>query len=322
MVDSFCQEKHQLTALYGTECDQEQQTQVQLTAQWALERFQECCETLGYALQTLTVTSRGVLASLWQDWRAAERTLNAFRMEHGVTRAAVYPESHLWHIAVLIGLAFVEALANMVFFARGAEGLLGGLLESLVVAAVNIATAFCAGISIRGVHSPSLMQRLLAGVVGLGYVAFLGLFHLAVAHYRVALVLDPDKAATVAMTRLMQQPWALADMYSCLLLVIGLLGATIAFLDGYKFDDPLPGYGAVWRQWKAAKAAYESLKHQYLTDIQMLTDVYLTQVDTRFDEAMAAMMAYHASVATTRRLIREYQEMIVSFRSARLTCLI
>ena len=40
---------------------------------------------------------------------------------------------------------------------------------------------------------------------------------------------------------------------SFFLFVIGLCGASIAALDGYKLDDPFPGYGKRHRKYAAAR---------------------------------------------------------------------
>ncbi len=57
-----------------------------------------------------------------------------------------------------------------------------------------------------------------------------------------------------ALRRVFQAPFELESFTSFFLLIIGLCAATIAAADGYKFDDPFPGYGKCCRRYAEARA--------------------------------------------------------------------
>ena len=144
---------------------------------------------------------------MWGQVRDALLGLRAFQQNQNLTRQAVYPENRTWHVAVLSAMVLVESLANMTFFAHGLDGgLLAGLLEALVVAGINVAVAFGVGNLMRGLNGRPWM-RLLSALGGGLYAGFLGVFHLTVAHYRIALADTLDNAATVAIARFLDAPW-------------------------------------------------------------------------------------------------------------------
>jgi hypothetical protein len=141
------------------------------------------------------------------------------------------------------------------------------------------------------------------------YIGILGLFHLSVAHFRLALMgPNPEEAATAALVSLTQNPLGLTDIYSWFLILIGVVCAIIALVKGYLFDDRLPGFGAVTRRCKAAEADYTALQEQYLANIQMINQTQIAAVDTRCEDAKTAMVAYRACVAEIKRLVRSYIE--------------
>lgn len=295
-------------AWYRDALKRAQAQQEQAAEQLATERLEACYDAAQRDLATQEVLLRKPLMAARQRERRALRDLKAFRNAYGLAREATYPESRLWHSVALVGMVVVEAMANCYFFAREAtSGLLGGLILALVVAGVHVAMAFCAGMALRGLHSPGA-RRLLAAAAGVGYVGVLGLYLLAVGHYRIALGGPmPERAAAVAFVRLTQAPLALEDLHTLLLLLGAGLFALGAVIAGYTADDPIIGYGAVTRHYKAAAAAYYTFKEQYLLGIREGIDTQLSTIDTRFGEAKAALTTYRASVAEAQRLGRSYE---------------
>lgn len=309
IVQAFRTLWHRTTTWFSRQLKHEQDQQVQYTEQCDAGRFAACCQTAEQSLATLDATSRDPLIASRKQERQAAQDMRAFRHGCGLTREAVYPASRLWHLAVLAVMVLVESMANAHFFAQGSPyGLLGGLLEAMIVAGVNVAMAFHVGIALRGVNG-SGMQRVMASLLGVVYVVVLGLYHLAVGHYRTALVNgDAEGAASAAIVSLLHDPMSLTDIHSWLLILVGVLFAIGAVVAGYTADDRVLGYGAVTRRFKDAEVAYQQRKDQYLMDIQVVIDTQLEAVDICCAEAKTAMVAYRASVAESQRLIRNYRE--------------
>ncbi|MBI3330077.1 MAG: hypothetical protein HYZ81_25635 [Nitrospinae bacterium] len=296
-----------LHAWYQDKLKREQGRQEQAAGTFDAKGFEEHRDAALQALTHLAATSRHQLIPGRQEERQACKDLRAFRVQHNVMREADYPASWHWHRALPVAMVMVEAAANSRFFAVGLEGgLVAGVQEALLIAALNVTISFGAGVVLRGLHSPG-GRRLVAGAIGGLYGVGLGLYHLAVGHYRTALLSNPDSAAFTAMASFTHAPLALPDFHSWLLTLVGVLFGLGAAMSGYKADDPIPGYGQVTRRFKAAAAAYHSLKEQYLSGIQDVIDTQLDAVDKHLEEARAAMNAYLDSMAETGRLMRDYQ---------------
>jgi len=145
--------------------------------------------------------------------------LNAFKHLNNLKRKPVHPDSNFLHIAAFLFLGVVEGVANSFFFAEGSDfGLLGGLQLALVVAALNIMVSGFAGIWLRNLFHTSIVRRLMGFGVAVGYLCFLGTYHLAVGHYREALQGEqPEYAAQDAVTALLNTPFAINDLHSWML---------------------------------------------------------------------------------------------------------
>jgi len=67
-----------------------------------------------------------------------------------------------------------------------------------------------------------------------------------------------EHALPVALQTLMDEPWAVSSLSSGYLFGLGLLFAIGSFWKGYRFDDPYPFYGAVWRRSEMAPRRREA----------------------------------------------------------------
>ncbi|MGA7324983.1 MAG: hypothetical protein WBX25_10990, partial [Rhodomicrobium sp.] len=61
------------------------------------------------------------------------------------------------------------------------------------------------------------------------------------------------------MAKILEAPFTFDSFLSFFLFAIGLCCACIAALDGYKFDDPFPGYGKCQRRYAEARARSTSM---------------------------------------------------------------
>jgi hypothetical protein len=206
-----------------------------------------------------------------------------FRATNGITDMANYPESHVWHWAVIIALAFVETLANA-FFYRNDSGLLGGFFIALAVAVVNMGSSAGLGTLFRCKNLSEPSQKYF-GWACLAIFLPLTLFCNALfAAFRSAFEAASDPGDGLQLRNAFQTAWTEAgaffvgrfhfgDLSSFLLFMTGLILSIIAFWKGYTSDDPYPGYS---RRDKALKAAREAeTKRQNLVQ-QKLKDFLVT----------------------------------------------
>jgi hypothetical protein len=179
--------------------------------------------------------------------RESKRDLEGFRITHGLDRPARNSESRSGPIAIVVLVVAIETFTNG---SALATGLYGGESEgwswALVFAGFNAVGALLLGLSCRFIFHRKVKLKLAGFMLILFAVLYAAALNLGVAHFRDALAVNPDDAATIALRTLRESPFKIANFYSVLLLVMGGAFFLIAFVDGVGFfDDAYPGYG--WR---------------------------------------------------------------------------
>lgn len=230
-------------------------------------------------LQTLQRSGLNQLDAEASSLKALSADLAAFKARHGLQRQARYPESRKWHWGVLTTFVAVEALINGYLFARGNPlGVLGGVSEAILLAGLNVAVGLVAG---RAVFPNLIHRSWLRKAPALGglfaYILLAVVVNLAVAHYRDALVEPPFiNAPARALSSLINAPFELGDLTGWFLLGIGLLFNCGAALDGWRMDDPYPGYGILHRDKSLAQADYAASVEEFHDEAQEIRDLGLT----------------------------------------------
>ena len=265
-------------------------------------------------------------ASLYQAKENEARALKHlrwFQQKHGLHyRAASYPQSPLYHFAIVAALALVEWVSLAAFYAEGSDfGLVGGVLIAMTLSIVNISLAILSGCLLRYVNHRSTRRKALAltGVAFL-YACFL-LVTLAAAHYRVATNdiaqaqsgvpalgaaplpaqgpadLDQWRAARLAWQRFAHNPVGFDDVFSWILVVLAVIFGVFASYKGYRMDDPYPGYGELDREVNARRTAYEAAKTDYCHRVDQVFDRILTEQAHLFSEVKSNIEYYQQLVS-------------------------
>jgi len=107
-------------------------------------------------------------------------------------------------------------------------------------------------------------------VLFLSLCTFAFLFNLLIAHYREALVIDPDDAARLAVTLFTEGLLSVSDFESWLLFVAGIVFFSFAAFKGYGLDDAYPGYGSLTRRLYSLRGDHEEHKQFALEELDQL----------------------------------------------------
>ncbi|MDW8124493.1 MAG: hypothetical protein RMJ04_06930 [Geminicoccaceae bacterium] len=257
------------------------------------------------------VAWKSEIARLLREAREAKKDYDAFRIEHGLNRAARDPANRFLALSLLCLFVVVESMLNGVFFAEGSEfGLIGGTTLAFGISLVNVCVfGFCLGIGpARWQHHRSSVLRVVARALlaaGLALVVFANAF---VAHYR-----DMFEHAGEAVllsevwARLRDDPFGLARLQSWLLFFLGLLFAGLGFWKGYRFDDPYPGYGRVARRWQQAEQRYLESRHRRLEEASRVRDDAKHAIDRAIERLRGAALQREQILGARARWVQEFE---------------
>jgi vacuolar-type H+-ATPase subunit H len=238
--------------------------------------------------------------------------LNSFRQIHHRIDEAVYPESKIFHWAIVLALVVIESGLNGYFFAKGSEiGYLGGINQALLVSLANIGVSIMVGTYvIRNLHHIEGIRRGW-GTFGLVlWIGFILIFNLGVAHYRTALGENPETALKDAVTRFLSSPLGVGDFDSWLIFVIGIVAATFALIKGYTDDDRYPGYGDIARRYKRAEASYsESVKSAKTSSLKIIDAAHL-EARGVVEEIRLRIHEFEHSIQQTEAYQREFESAV------------
>ena len=194
-----------------------------------------------------------------------ERTWNNFRKTHQITHQADYPESSLISIVPILWLTLIEAVFNP-FFYKNDNGLIGGFIMAVAIAAVNLCMSVGLGYLFRFHNLIKPIWKRNAG-----YAAFISFFIFAIyfngvlSYFRFEYQLLSDTSSVIQLSSaflkslgvfFVEHPFR--DMMSFILFFIGLVCSGFAFFKGYHADDRYPGYSQIDKKYKEAKAKYDN----------------------------------------------------------------
>ena len=241
-----------------------------------------------------------------------------FRNTNNLNRIPHYPDSQLLNFAIILIFWLVESAGNGFFFAEGSElGLLGGMAQSVIIAAINISTAFfIMGGIFRYKNHVSRWKRLGSYTCLLVYSVAVVAFNLLVAHYRDLFAIEPGSAGHLALQQFITAPLALADFNSWMLFFMGLLFSVFAFIDGYKRDDAYPGYGKLHKRLLRLYENYEEQRDDVIEQIENIRRDFLDNLD-RMKQAVAMKHTRLVHLVEEKQaFIAEYEHGIANFVNA------
>ena len=188
-----------------------------------IARIHNIADNAKLRLDGLMSEAKGSLISLKEDRDRYAQQLASFKRKNKLEADADYPDSRIFHYSLVAIILLLEAAMNGYFFAKGSElGYLGGISQSIIIAALNILPAFFITglLLLRYAHHIVTFRRIFAYTGLVVYLVWIFNFNLVVAHYRDLLKTIPEDAIASAFNRFLDAPFQLADLDSWLLDVV------------------------------------------------------------------------------------------------------
>lgn len=196
--------------------------------------------------------------------------LRGFREHNNITEQARYPDSHIWHFAIVALFALIETAVNSVFF-QNTQGLLGGFTVALGVSVVNMGTAMVLGMGFRYKNIADIDKKLVGWLCLIAFLAISVYCNAIFSAFRseYVIVTDPGDANQLRLAfansmaeakRVFILDMKVADFESFILFGLGILLSILAFWKGYTFDDRYPSHGEKDRAYKQSLRAEQELQ--------------------------------------------------------------
>lgn len=122
---------------------------------------------------------------------------------------------------------------------------------------------------------------------------------LAIAHFRDAMGValdDTISIAEIALKTIQESPFVLADLSSWMLFFLSLLFGFFGLMEGYKFDDPYPGFGRRHRAAQDAANHYYALVEHVRGEITGIKEMILESLNRDVEKAKVNVKDFGALV--------------------------
>jgi len=222
--------------------------------------------------------------------------MEAFKRQHELRRAAIYPRSTLLQAGLLFCAAVFEALFSAALFAEDdARGLLGGAITAIGLSGANVTLGYLAGFLGLRYMQHTLLPIRVAGGFGFAGAALLALMlNLFAADWR-------DQLAAIAGRQINMgsdagfQLWSLLQLESPQAIILLMLGAGVwvfAALKGYSgFDDPYPDFGKMARAAEDASDDLSDFRASARRELEAPVDTAKAAIAARLEKMRAEFEA-------------------------------
>jgi hypothetical protein len=253
---------------------------------------------------------RDELFGLRRQLYDSERERELFRARHKIARPARLsgPGKTLLKIGVLAVLFVVEIVINGSFLSKSSEqGLLGGAVQAVGFAALNIVASFLCGLApIRLINRRNVLLKFFGLVSFFAYLAFALALNLTLAHLREMPPSITGDGGHEVMTQLMQQPLLLNDVNSWVFFGIGFIFSLVAMADGLLFTDPYFGYGALERRCVEARHQYTNGKAELIDRLRAIRDTASDAMNGAARDLSVRRSEYDAILQARARLAQRF----------------
>lgn len=278
-------------------------------------KIQRYAEVFSNKTQTLLGNVRSEMKELSAIYNTSVDDLEMFKTKNKIRREAFYPQSNILSIGLLLLFIMIESVLNGYFFASGSDlGLLGGLMQAVVISLVNISLGVMLGLFLIPQMHHINRVRFYAGLIGsITLILISAVFNILVAHYRTALVHFPDSAGEVAVQTFKENMFHIQEVDSWILFALGFIFFLAAAWKAYKFDDPYPGYGKLDHTKELAKAEILELYERSMYDFEEIHEEAYSEIKEHSEQAqrnLDRLNSYYTSLTHQNNILERYVELL------------
>jgi hypothetical protein len=241
-----------------------------------------------------------------------EEERDHFKKRHGLNRPARL--SSLGKVVLKVGilavLFVIEVAINGGFLSKANEGgYLGGAVQAVAFAALNIIVSFLWGlVPIRLLNRRFGFLKLLGFVSLIAYLAFAAGLNLTLSHLREIPPSLTEDVGHQVLVRLQTAPLLLNDINSWVFFGIGFAFSLIAMADGVLFTDPFFGYAPVERRCVESHIHYTDGKAELIERLREIRDTASEVMNEAARDLSLRRNEYDAILQARTRLSQRFIE--------------
>jgi hypothetical protein len=262
------------------------------------------------------INDQNQLHTLLRSVGSLEDEFGEFRERHCLTRLPknISTGERTFALMLLVVFVLLESILNGMFFAEGSEaGLIGGVVQALVLSVLNVGVA--ALYAVYGL--PLLFHRrggvkLIGLLVTLLFALWLGGLNLAIGHFRDMFIAGAGKVQMAELlNRLTTAPLLLGDAKSAILVLLGIALGLLAVIDVAATRDLYPGYGSLGRERQRAVDHYAEENARSLAAMMQLRDQTVDDLSSAIELIRGSQFEMQQAIEGRTRLhhnLRAYFE--------------
>jgi hypothetical protein len=262
------------------------------------------------------INDQNQLHTLLRSVGSREDEFTEFRERHSLTRLPknISKGERTFALMLLIVFVLLESILNGMFFAEGSEaGLIGGIVQALVLSVLNVGMA--ALYAVYGL--PLLFHRwggvkLIGALVTILFALWLGGLNLAIGHFRDLFIAGAGKVQMATLLdHLTTAPLLLGDAKSAILVLLGMALGLLAVIDVAAMHDLYPGYGSVGRERQQAVDHYAEENARSLAAMMQLRDHTVDDLSSAIELIRGSQLQMQQAIEGRTRLhhnLRAYFE--------------
>jgi hypothetical protein len=263
-------------------------------------------------MESMLLAVKGDLRVARKDVLERERTLEAFRKDHGLRRPAHPPRGHFLFSAIIVLLFAAETLPNAIILGEGEElGIAGGYTVAILFSLINLSLGFAAGRWgwTNALHK-NLLRKLFGLVLAVGCLGGVLLINLALAHYRAAIEsgMASSAAAAAVIPQMAVQPLVLGDIKSVIMVAMGVISALIVMMEGWFWDEPYPGYAEVSDHLRQAQARYHDMVEEKLDHLKSVQEEFVQKIQVERSRLRDRRMEIPYVMQERQRLLARFKD--------------
>ena len=289
----------------------------------AAERFQQAAEQRIHELKDELDEQRDAISK-------ASEELMRFKVSHGLAREPQYPESLGIYICFPIFLLGIDIAFNAAVFKDASptgEGLRGGILMAAMLALFNVVLASILGLLFRFKNSIYWHYKVMGYASGVFLLLYIPAnWYVALLRDRVIslkhqfetmsfdeIVLKREQIVGAAFDQLISNPISFSSIESIGLMAIGVVIAVAAAIDGFRSDDPVPGFKYYHRRLQRLRGGLSDIKTDFrakIADQYSETEKDLERQTSEVDEAMSRVKNFFSLAS---RLLTVYDDQATDY---------